>query len=112
MSALKDATTTPTTGAAARQEREAGQQAYLMLRITFVIAPIVFGIDKFLNVLTDWPQYLAGWVDDVTPGSAQDFMYFVGGVEVLAGVLVAVRPRYGAPLVALWLGGIIVNLLT
>jgi uncharacterized membrane protein YphA (DoxX/SURF4 family) len=112
MSALKDATTTPTTGAAALQKREAGQQAYLMLRITFVVAPIVFGIDKFFNVLTDWPQYLAGWVDDVTPGSAQDFMYLVGGVEVLAGVLVALRPRYGAPLVALWLGGIILNLLT
>jgi hypothetical protein len=60
----------------------------------------------------DWPVYLAPWIDDIAPGSAQDFMYAVGAVEVLAGVLVAVRPRYGAPLVAAWLAGIIFNLLT
>src|SRR4051812_32500848 len=74
--------------------------------------PIRFGLDKFFNVLTDWPRYLAGWVDDLMPGSAQSFMYAVGGIEILAGVLVALRPRYGAPIVALWLAGIIFNLLT
>ena len=68
-----------------------------MLRIAFSVAPIAFGLDKFFNVLTDWPQYLAGWVDDLMPGSAQDFMYAVGAIEIVAGVLVAVRPRYGAP---------------
>ena len=78
----------------------------------FAVAPIAFGLDKFFNVLTDWPQYLAVWVDDLMPGSAQDFMYVVGGVEILAGVLVAVRPRIGAPVVALWLAGIILTLVT
>jgi hypothetical protein len=92
--------------------REAGYQAFVMLRIAFAVAPIAFGVDKFFNVLTDWPLYLAGWVDDLMPGSAQDFMYAVGAIEILAGVLVAVRPRIGAPVVALWLAGIIFTLLT
>ena len=93
-------------------QREAGYQAFVMLRVVFAIAPIAFGLDKFFNVLTDWPQYLAGWVDDLMPGSAQDFMYAVGAIEIVAGVLVAVRPRYGAPVVVLWLAGIIFNLVT
>jgi hypothetical protein len=83
-----------------------------MLRIAFTVAPIAFGLDKFFNVLTDWPRYLAPWVNDLLPGSGQDVMYLVGGVEILAGVLVALKPRYGAPVLALWLGGIIFNLLT
>jgi DoxX len=92
--------------------RDAGRDAFLMLRVAFTVAPILFGLDKFFNVLVDWPVYLAGWVDDLMPGSAQDFMYAVGAVEVLAGVLVAVRPRIGAPVVAAWLAGIIITLLT
>ena len=87
-------------------------QAYSLLRIGFAVAPILFGLDKFLDVLVDWPTYLAPWVNDIAPGSAQDFMYVVGGVEILAGLVVALKPRYGAYLVAGWLGGIIVNLLT
>ena len=83
-----------------------------MLRIAFAVAPIAFGLDKFFNVLVDWPQYLAPWVNDIVPGSAQDLMYVVGVVEILAGVPVALKPRYGAPLVAAWLAGIIFNLLT
>jgi hypothetical protein len=55
---------------------------------------------------------VAPWISDIAPGSAGDFMYFVGGVEILAGLVVALKPRYGAYLVAGWLGGIIVNLLT
>lgn len=97
---------------AALSRRDAGYDAYLMLRIAFTVAPIAFGLDKFFNVLTSWPHYLAPWVNDVMPGSAQDFMHFVGVVEFVAGLAVAVRPRYGAPLVAAWLGGIILNLLT
>jgi uncharacterized membrane protein YphA (DoxX/SURF4 family) len=93
-------------------QREAGYQAYLMLRFAFAVAPIAFGLDKFFNVLTDWPRYLAVWVDDLMPGSAQDFMYVVGGIEILAGILVALRPRYGAPVVVAWLAGIILTLVT
>jgi hypothetical protein len=87
-------------------------QAFLLLRTVFTVAPIVFGLDKFAGVLTDWPQYLAPWVDRIIPGTAQQAMYGVGVVEVLAGVLVAVAPRIGAWVVAAWLAGIIVNLLT
>jgi len=87
-------------------------QAFLLLRTVFTVAPIVFGLDKFTNVLTDWPQYLAPWIDRIVPGTAQQAMYLVGVVEVLAGVLVAVAPRIGAWVVAAWLAGIIVNLLT
>jgi uncharacterized membrane protein YphA (DoxX/SURF4 family) len=87
-------------------------QAFAILRLGFAVAPILFGLDKFFEVLVDWPIYLAPWINDIAPGSAQDFMYFVGAVEIVAGVVVAVKPRYGAYLVAAWLGGIIVNLLT
>src|ERR671922_304789 len=68
--------------------RDAGRDAFLILRVAFTVAPIAFGLDKFFNVLVDWPVYLAGWVDDLMPGSAQDFMYAVGAVEILAGMLV------------------------
>jgi hypothetical protein len=91
---------------------DARYQAYALLRLAFTVAPIAFGLDKFANVLVDWPIYLAPWIDDIVPGSAQDFMYFVGVTEIAAGVLVAIRPRIGAYVVAAWLGGIIVNLLT
>jgi hypothetical protein len=87
-------------------------QAFLLLRTVFTVAPIVFGLDKFANLLTDWPQYLAPWIDDLVPGTAQQAMYAVGVVEVLAGVAVALAPRFGAWLVAAWLAGIILNLLT
>jgi hypothetical protein len=87
-------------------------QAFVLLRTVFTIAPIAFGLDKFTNLLADWPVYLAPWIDNVVPGTAQQAMYAVGVVEVLAGVVVAVLPRFGGWLVAAWLGGIIVNLLT
>jgi uncharacterized membrane protein YphA (DoxX/SURF4 family) len=87
-------------------------QAFLLLRTVFTVAPIVFGLDKFANALTDWPQYLAPWIDRIVPGTAQQAMYLVGVVEVVAGLLVAVAPRIGAWVVAAWLAGIIVNLLT
>jgi uncharacterized membrane protein YphA (DoxX/SURF4 family) len=87
-------------------------QAFLLLRTVFTVAPIVFGLDKFADLLTDWPGYLAPWIDRIVPGTAQQAMYAVGVVEVLAGVLVAVAPRIGGWVVAAWLAGIIVNLLT
>ena len=87
-------------------------QGYLILRTGFVVAPILFGIDKFFNWMVHWPTYLAPWVNRLTPGTAQQFMYFVGGVEILAGLLVLISPKWGSLVVALWLAGIIVNLLT
>lgn len=91
---------------------DARYQAYALLRLAFTVAPIAFGVDKFFNVLVHWPVYLAPWIDDVMPGSAQDFMHFVGVVEIVAGLAVLAKPRYGAYLVAGWLAGIVVNLLT
>ena len=88
------------------------RRAYWLLRTVFTIAPIAFGLDKFANLLTDWPHYLAPWIDDLVPGTAQQAMYAVGVVEVLAGIVVAVAPRFGGWLVAAWLAGIILNLLT
>jgi uncharacterized membrane protein YphA (DoxX/SURF4 family) len=89
-----------------------GHQAFVLLRSVFAVAPIAFGLDKFANLLTDWPQYLAPWIDRIVPGTAQQAMYAVGVTEVLAGVLVAVAPRIGAWVVAAWLAGIILDLLT
>jgi uncharacterized membrane protein YphA (DoxX/SURF4 family) len=97
---------------APRVRRDPRYEAYAMLRLAFTVAPIAFGIDKFTEVLVDWPVYLAPWIDDILPGSGQDVMYLVGGVEIAAGVLVAIAPRYGAYVVAAWLAGIIFNLLT
>ena len=91
---------------------ESSTTAFRILHLGFTVAPILFGLDKFTNLMTDWTAYLAPWIDDIVPGTAQQAMYAVGVVEVLAGVVVALRPRLGAPVVALWLAGIIVNLLT
>jgi uncharacterized membrane protein YphA (DoxX/SURF4 family) len=99
-------------GAVAVDLRDARYQAFALLRAAFTVAPIAFGLDKFFNVMVDWPTYLAPWINDIVPGSGQDFMYVVGAIEILAGVIVALKPRYGAYVVAAWLGGIIVNLLT
>jgi uncharacterized membrane protein YphA (DoxX/SURF4 family) len=92
--------------------RDPRYQAFAFLRVGFTVLPIVFGLDKFFDVLVDWPTYLAPWINDVAPGTAQQFMYFVGVTEIVAGILVALKPRYAAYVVAAWLGGIIVNLLS
>jgi uncharacterized membrane protein YphA (DoxX/SURF4 family) len=91
--------------------RDPRYQAFSLLRLAFTVAPIAFGLDKFFNVLVHWPDYLAPWINDIAPGTGQQFMYVVGAVEILAGVIVALKPRYGAYVVAGWLGGIIINLL-
>ncbi|WP_285313335.1 hypothetical protein [Pseudarthrobacter sp. fls2-241-R2A-168] len=87
------------------------RQAFLLLRTVFTVAPIIFGLDKFTNILADWTVYLAPQATALVPLPAQTIMYVVGVVEILAGIAVAVRPRFGSLLVAAWLAGIIVNLL-
>lgn len=86
-------------------------QAYALLRTGFVVAPILFGLDKFLNWLVHWEIYLAPAFNDVIPGNAHQAMLAVGVIEIVAGLVVALRPRLGGYLVAAWLGGIILNLL-
>src|SRR6059058_6601029 len=92
--------------------RAAAFQAFWLLRIGFTVAPILFGVDKFFNWTVHWPDYLAGWINSIVPGSGQDFMYVVGAIEIVAGLLVAIAPRIGAFVVAGWLAGIVINLLT
>jgi len=86
-------------------------QAFTLLRVGFTAAPILFGLDKFFEVMTDWSTYLWPGVASALPGSADTIMFAVGIIEIVAGVLVALRPRIGGLVVALWLAGIIVNLL-
>ena len=86
-------------------------QGYALLRLGFTLAPILFGVDKLLDWLVDWRIYLAPEVNDLVPGNAHQAMILVGVIEIVAGLVVAVRPRVGGYLVAAWLGGIIVNLL-
>src|SRR6478735_3993116 len=93
------------------QQLTADRQAFLLLRTVFTVAPILFGLDKFTNLLTHWTMYLAPVATQVVPLPAQTIMYIVGVVEILAGVMVAVRPRFGSALVAVWLLGIIINLI-
>src|SRR5207302_344178 len=90
--------------------RDPRYQAFWALRLGFTAVPIAMGIAKFYNAMVFWPKYLAGWIDNIAPGNAQDFMYFVGAVEILAGCLVLLKPRYAAYVVAAWLLGIVVNL--
>jgi uncharacterized membrane protein YphA (DoxX/SURF4 family) len=100
-------------GAGARADwRDPRYQAFALMRLAFTVAPIAFGLDKFFNVTVDWPKYLAPWINDIAPGTGQQFMYFVGATEILAGIIVALKPRYGAYVVAAWLAGIVINLLT
>ncbi|HEY2747273.1 MAG TPA: hypothetical protein VGL86_21775 [Polyangia bacterium] len=94
-----------------RAHVEPARQAYHILHWGFVAAPTIAGLDKFTHFLTNWDQYLAHSIERILPMSGHAFMLLVGVVEILAGLLVAVKPRIGAFVVAAWLVGIIVNLL-
>ena len=97
---------TPTDASAATD------QAYRILHLGFTVAPIVAGADKFTHLLADWDKYLAPWIAGLSPIGGHNLMLLVGIVEVVAGLVVALRPRFGGYLVAAWLWGIILNLLT
>jgi hypothetical protein len=86
-------------------------QSYLILFVGFVALPILAGVDKFFHLLVNWDQYLAPLATEIVPVTPATFMLAVGVIEIAAGLLVAFRPRLGAYVVALWLWGIIVNLL-
>jgi hypothetical protein len=109
------ATTTATTTTTPVKHRadlsDPAYQAFWLLRIGFTVAPILFGLDKFAHVLVDWDKYLAPELSDLFNADAHTLMYFVGAIEIVAGIVVALAPRFGGYLVAAWLAGIIVNLL-
>ncbi len=106
------ATTRGVNQALDRARTEPAYGAFLLLRIGFTVLPILMGLDKFANVMTNWEHYLAPWLVNLLPFSAHTAMLIIGVVEIVAGVLVALKPRYAAYIVALWLAGIIINLLT
>ena len=95
-----------------RARTEPAYGAYLMLRVGFTVLPILFGLDKFANVLTNWEHYLAPWIVRLIPLSAHQAMLVVGVIEIAAGIAVAVKPRYAAYIVAAWLAGIVINLVS
>ena len=96
-----------------RSVHEPAYGAYVLLHIGYVVLPLWMGIDKFVKVLNpDWPHYLAPWIVNLIPFSAQTAMYVVGAIEILAAVLVALKPRYASYVVALWLAGIIIDLVS
>src|SRR6187455_198172 len=87
-----------------------GEQAFMILRTAFTVAPILFGLDKFFHLMVNWDRYLAPVLSDPLPFTPHQLMYAVGAVEIIAGIVVAIHPRLGAPIVAAWLVGIIINL--
>jgi hypothetical protein len=96
---------------AAAQRTDYAHQAYTILKFGFTVAPLIAGLDKFFNLLVDWTQYLTPLVPAWTGIDPATFMMAVGVVEIVAGIVVAVKPKFGGLLVAAWLWGIIINLL-
>jgi uncharacterized membrane protein YphA (DoxX/SURF4 family) len=116
MTATSTSTTPPDlafarAGAVPATLSDPANQAFWLLRVGFTVAPILFGIDKFSHVLVNWDKYLAPQITDALNVHAHTLMYAVGVIEIIAGLVVAIRPRFGGYLVAAWLAGIIVNLL-
>jgi len=98
--------------AVAEERARPAYQAYQILHLGFTAAPILAGLDKFFHLLANWDQYLAPWMANLSPIGGHALMLIAGVVEMAAGILVAFRPRLGAPIVGAWLCLIIVNLLT
>ena len=95
-----------------REKARPAYQAYRILHLGFVVAPIVAGVDKFLHLLCNWDQYMAPWIANVSPVSAHTLMQAAGIIEIAAGVLVAIKPKIAAPIVGAWLCLIILNLVS
>src|SRR4051794_5536647 len=78
-------------------------QAYQILHLGFTVAPILAGLDKFFHLLTNWDQYLVPWIAKASPIGGHNLMLVIGVIEMIAGVMVAVKPKIGAPVVGAWL---------
>ncbi len=88
-----------------------GYQAYQILRLGFIVAPVVAGLDKFFHLLVDWDKYLLPFVNGLTGGHGHELMLAVGVIEIAAGIGVAFKPKVFAYVVSAWLLLIVVNLL-
>ena len=86
-------------------------QTFNLLKYTFVIVPIVAGADKFANILTNWEQYINPTIGDILPFSGGTFMMIVGVIEIIAGIIVLIKPEVGGLIVAAWLTLIALTLL-
>jgi hypothetical protein len=91
--------------------RAPSTQAFRILHFGFIAAPTIAGLDKFFHLLVNWDQYLAPAIARMLPMSGHTFMLIVGVIEIAAGLLVALKPKIGGLVVAVWLAGIILNLL-
>jgi hypothetical protein len=98
-------------GQTAARASSPAYQAYQILHVAFVVAPVVAGLDKFFHLLVNWDMYLAPAIANLSPVGGHKLMLAVGVIEVIAGILVAIKPRIGAYVVCAWLLGIIINLL-
>src|ERR1051326_2939144 len=95
-----------------RAAAQPARQAYQLLHIAFVLAPVIAGLDKFFHLLVNWDKYLAPWIASLSPIGGHNLMLVVGVIEIVAGLIVAFWPRIGAWIVFAWLWAIIINLLT
>jgi uncharacterized membrane protein YphA (DoxX/SURF4 family) len=107
----EDAFADRTRGEARSKVSSPAYQAYQILHVAFVVAPIIAGLDKFSHLLVNWDMYLAPVIARLSPIGGHGFMLLVGVIEVVAGILVAIKPRIGAYVVSAWLLGIVINLL-
>jgi hypothetical protein len=108
---MQSSVSIPSSPAIVDTRHSAANTAFRVLHAGFIIAPVVAGLDKFTHMLVNWDQYLAPQVARLSPIGAHGFMMVVGVIEVIAGLLVALRPKIGGLVVAAWLLGIIGNLL-
>lgn len=111
MAQVHDTATIPQGTVAKPETRTPAYRAYQILHWGFVAAPLLAGLDKFLGLLTSWEKYLAPQFARLSPMSPHGTMHAIGVVEIAAAMVVALKPRVGAYVVAAWLAGIIVNLL-
>ena len=88
------------------------RQAYHLLHFAFVAAPLIAGLDKFFHVLVNWDQYLAPWIAKLSPVPGHNLMLAVGVIEIIAAIIVAVKPQIGAWIVFAWLWAIVINLVS
>jgi len=87
------------------------QQLQNTLKFTFGFVPIVAGLDKFTNLLTNWSDYLGNNIRGMLPMDPLVFMKVVGIIEILAGLIVFIRPLLGAYIVMAWLVAIALQLI-
>lgn len=88
-----------------------GYQAFRILQVAFVIAPIIAGLDKFFYLLTNWSNYLSPLVLQIVNNHDRGFMMVAGVIEIIAGIGVIFKPKIFAYIISLWLLGIVINLL-